>query len=145
MNRLLLLLHIFAVVIWIGGMFFAHFCLRPAAAEQLSPAQRLPLLASVLGRFFVVVSVTLVVLWGSGAVLFSNAGSLAPTNWVAMMGVAGVMTVLFLAIVFRWFPGMKRAVSAQDWQAAGTAMNTIRLLVVINLLLGFLTIAIAVV
>lgn len=145
MNRVLLLLHILAVVIWIGGMFFAHFCLRPAAAEQLPPAQRLPLLVGVLGRFFLAVSVALVVLWGSGTILFTNPGPLAPTNWVAMTGVAGVMTVLFLVIVLRFFPGMKRAVTAQDWQAAGAAMNAIRILVLTNLLLGFLTIAIAVV
>ncbi|MDP2135366.1 MAG: hypothetical protein Q8J99_17320 [Sulfuritalea sp.] len=145
MNRILLLLHILAVVVWIGGMFFAHFCLRPAAAEQLPPAQRLPLLVGVLGRFFTAVSVALVVLWGSGTILFANPGPLAPTNWFAMTGVAGAMTVLFLVIMFRFFPGMKRAVIAQDWQAAGAAMDTIRVLVLINLLLGFLTIAIAVV
>lgn len=145
MNRLLLLLHILAVVVWIGGMFFAHFCLRPAAAEKLPPEQRLPLLVAVLSRFFNMVSIALVVLWGSGGILFSNPGPLAPTNWVAMTGVAAVMTVIFLVIVLRSFPQMKRAVSASDWAAAGAAMNTIRGLVLTNLALGFVTIAVAVV
>lgn len=144
MNRILLLLHIAAIVVWVGGMFFAHFCLRPAAAEQLPPAQRLPLLLAVLGRFFVAVSVALVFLWGSGIVLFSNPGPLAPTNWHAMTGVGAVMTVLFLVIMLRAFPRMKRAVAGQDWEGAGAAMGSIRTLVLINLLLGFLTIAIAV-
>ena len=49
MNRLLLLLHILAVVVWIGGMFFAHYCLRPAAAEKLSPEQRLAAAAANAG------------------------------------------------------------------------------------------------
>jgi uncharacterized membrane protein len=145
MNRILLLLHILAVVIWIGGMFFAHFCLRPAAAEKLPAEQRLPLLVAVLSRFFNLVSIALLVLWGSGAVLFSNPGPLAPTNWVAMTGVAAVMTVIFLLIVLRSFPQMKRAVAASDWAAAGAAMNTIRVQVLTNLALGFVTIAIAVI
>ena len=145
MNRILLLLHILAVVVWIGGMFFAHFCLRPAAAEKLPPEQRLPLLVAVLSRFFNAVSVALLVLWGSGAVLFSNPGPLAPTNWVAMTGVAAVMTVIFLLIVLRSFPQMKKAVAASDWGSAGAAMNTIRGLVLTNLALGFVTIAIAVI
>ena len=145
MNRLLLLLHILAVVVWIGGMFFAHFCLRPAAAEKLPPEQRLPLLVAVLGRFFNAVSIALLILWGSGTVLFSNPGPLAPTNWVAMTGVGAVMTVIFLLIVLRSFPQMKQAVAASDWSAAAAAMNGIRGLVLTNLALGFITIAIAVV
>lgn len=145
MNRLLLLLHVVAVVVWIGGMFFAHFCLRPAAAEQLPPPQRLPLLQAVLGRFFNAVSISLVFLWGSGVILFSNPGPLAPANWHAMAGIAAVMTVLFLVIVLRYFPNMKKAVAAQDWPGAGAAMNTIRTLVLTNLLLGLLTTAVAVI
>jgi uncharacterized membrane protein len=145
MNRILLLLHIVAVVVWVGGMFFAHFCLRPAAAEQLPPPQRLPLLQAVLGRFFVAVSVALVLLWGSGAVLFANPGPLAPANWHAMAGIAAVMTAIFLVIVLRHYPAMKKAVAGQDWPAAGAAMNTIRVLVMTNLLLGFLTMAVAMV
>ncbi len=100
---------------------------------------------AVLSRFFNAVSVALLVLWGSGAVLFSNPGPLAPTNWVAMTGVAAVMTVIFLLIVLRSFPQMKKAVAASDWGSAGAAMNTIRGLVLTNLALGFVTIAIAVI
>jgi uncharacterized membrane protein len=57
MNRLLVLIHLLAVIVWIGGMFFAHVCLRPVAAAQLQPPQRLPLLAAILGRFFMSPSV----------------------------------------------------------------------------------------
>lgn len=145
MNRILLLLHIVAIMVWIGGMFFAHFCLRPAAAEQLPPAQRLPLLQAVLGRFFVAVSAALVLLWGSGIVLFTNPGPMAPANWHAMAGIAAVMTVIFLVIVLRYYPVMKQAVAAQDWSSAGGAMNMIRKLVLANLLLGFVTTAVAVI
>ena len=44
-------LHVLAIVVWIGGMVFAHFFLRPALA-QLEPPVRLRLMHEVLGRFF---------------------------------------------------------------------------------------------
>ncbi len=43
-------LHVLAVVLWVGGMAFAHFFLRPALGV-LEPAQRLRLMHDVLRRF----------------------------------------------------------------------------------------------
>ena len=43
----LLFVHLIGVVVWVGGMFVMHFAVRPAAAGQLPPPQRLPLLATV--------------------------------------------------------------------------------------------------
>lgn len=143
MYRFLLLLHLVAVVVWIGGMFFAHFCLRPAAAELLQPPQRLPLLQAVLGRFFIMVSAALVLLWGSGIVLFASPGPLAPVSRGAMAAIAAVMTAIFLIIVLRPYPKMKQSIATADWAAAGKAMNSIRMLVLANLVLGFVTIAVA--
>ena len=58
-----LFLHFLAVAVWIGGMVFAHFCLRPAIAD-LSPQLRLPLWESVFGRFFNWVAASVLVsLW----------------------------------------------------------------------------------
>ena len=50
-RHLLLFFHLSAAVAWIGGMFFAYFCLRPAAAETLQPPQRLPLWVEAFARF----------------------------------------------------------------------------------------------
>ena len=145
MNRLLVLIHLAAVIVWVGGMFFANFCLRPIAAIQLQPTQRLPLLAAVLGRFFAFVGVALVVLWGSGLARFAQVGKSIPANWYAMAGLAAVMTVIFGLIVFRFHRRMMGDIAIQDWSAAGKEMNAIRVLVLTNLMLGFVTIAIAVV
>ena len=46
------LIHLLAVLIWIGGMFFAYVVLRPAALEVLEAPQRLRLWDAVLRRFF---------------------------------------------------------------------------------------------
>lgn len=144
MNRVLVLLHLAAVIVWIGGMFFAHVCLRPVAAVQLQPPQRLPLLAAVLGRFFVAVGAALVLLWGSGLIRFAQVGAAIPWHWHAMLGLASVMTVIFGLIVLRFHRRMLAAMAIQDWPTAGKAMNSIRQLVLANLILGFLTVSVAV-
>jgi uncharacterized membrane protein len=53
-----------------------------------------------------------------------------------------IMMLIFAHIFFAPYRRLKRAVAAQDWQAGGAAMATIRKLVGINLILGLLTIAI---
>ena len=144
MHRRLVLIHLLTLIVWSGGMFFAHVCLRPVSAAQLQPPQRLPLLAAVLGRFFVAVGWALVLLWGSGLVRFAQAGAAVPWHWHAMLGIATVMTVILGVIVFRFHRPMVAAVAAQDWPGAGAAMNTIRKLVLVNLVLGFVTVAVAI-
>lgn len=144
MRSFLLLLHLAGVVIWIGGMFFAHFCLRPVAAEQLPPPQRLPLLAEVLGRFFLAVAVSIVAILASGFVIMGMTGfGQAPIYWHVMETSGLLMTGIFCVIYFLHYPRLKAGVAAQDWPAAGAAMNRIRPLVATNLLLGALTIAVA--
>ena len=54
------LLHLLAIIIWVGGMFFAHFFLRPAV-QGLQPPERVMLMHGVLQRFFAWVMVLVVV------------------------------------------------------------------------------------
>lgn len=143
MRQFWIFLHLVAVVVWIGGMSFAHLCLRPAALA-LPPPQRLPLMAAALGRFFAQVTIALVLLWASGLAMMAQTGfGASPGAWHAMMGVALVMTAIFAVIRLVRYPRLVAGVAAGDWPAAGAAVNAIRMLVVVNLLLGLLTIAIA--
>lgn len=144
MRNLLLLLHLSGVIVWIGGMFFTYFCLRPAAALQLPPPQRLSLLSDVLGRFFLAVAVSIVVILGSGLALMGLTGfGQAPIHWHVMLLLGLLMAVIFGIIYFAHYPRLKVAVTAQDWPAAGAAMNSIRILVAINLALGAATVVVA--
>ena len=52
MIPMLLFVHIVGVVIWVGGMFFAYVCLRPAATKILEQPLRLTLWKAVFDRFF---------------------------------------------------------------------------------------------
>ena len=51
MQRVLLMLHLSSAIVWVGGMFFAYVCLRPAAIELLEPPARLRLWRGVFSRW----------------------------------------------------------------------------------------------
>jgi DNA polymerase III epsilon subunit family exonuclease len=66
-----------------------------------------------------------------------------PWRWHAMAGIGSAMIVIYGLILLRWYPRLKAAVAAQDWPAGGAAMNVIRPLVLVNLILGMVTVVIA--
>jgi uncharacterized membrane protein len=135
-----LALHQLGTVVWIGGMFFAHMALRPAAAELLSPPQRLPLLLRVFDRFFPWVWVSLLLLWGSGLwMYFGLLGGGAGLYVHLMMGIAFLMTLLFLFIWYVPYRGLSAAVAAGDWPSAAPQLATIRRVILTNLILGLVT------
>jgi uncharacterized membrane protein len=133
-------LHQLATVIWVGGMFFAHFALRRSAQSQLNPPQRLPLLLAVFKRFFVWVWVAIVVLWVSGLWVFLGiyGGSMA-WHVHAMMGLALAMTGLFAYLYFVPYRRLGKLVAAEDWPGAGERVATIRRIILVNLSLGLVT------
>ncbi|RMG35225.1 MAG: hypothetical protein D6720_07605 [Gammaproteobacteria bacterium] len=139
-------LHVLAVVIWVGGMFFAYLVLRPVAASQLEPPARLTLWVGVFGRFFPWVWVCVLTILGSGlgmvfGVFAGFAGS--PLYVHVMFGLGIVMMLIFMHVFFAPYGRLKRAVAAQDWPAGGKALAQIRVLVGINTSIGLFTIAIA--
>ena len=136
--------HLLSIVVWVGGMFFAHVCLRPAVARLDAPL-RLRLLHDVFSRFFVVVAVAALVALVSGFWMTSLAaasGFRMPWHWSAMAAVGVVMVVVFGVIRFMLFPGLARAVAGEDWPAARSAVVKIRQAVLMNLVLGMATIAV---
>ncbi len=134
-------LHILGFTIWVGGMFFAHNALRPTVAVTLEPPLRLTLLVGVFTRFFRWVWIAIALVLGSGLYMMSLMGK--PPMPVTLMSVIGiVMMLIFGHIFFAPFKRLKRGVAAQEWQAAGAAMASIRKLVAINLVLGLLTVVI---
>ena len=143
MRGLWLLLHLIGVVVWVGGMFFAHNCVRPVIAQRCEPPQRLALLSEILGKFFGYVSLSLVLIWVSGIAMLQSVGGKMPLSTIIMFVIAILMTVLFVVIKWAGYPVLEAAVANSDWPAAGAAMNSIRKLVAINLGLGLLVIAAA--
>ena len=136
--KLLYLAHVLATVIWVGGMFFAHQCLRPVALAQLDPPLRLKLWRGVFGRFFPWVWASLIALIASGLTLISLMGGMAhvPIYIHIMAGIGYLMAGIFITLYFRHYARLRKAVDAEDWPTAGVALNRIRLMVGVNLSLG---------
>jgi uncharacterized membrane protein len=146
------LLHVGAIVVWVGGMAFAHFFLRPAVAA-LEPPQRLALMHDVLGRFFAAVLVAVVLavatgLWMIGDVhqrVAASGGQLVmPWTWTAMTALGLLMTAIFGHIRFALFKRLRRALASGQLPAAAAALTQIRQWVVVNLVLGTVVIGLAV-
>lgn len=141
---LMLFLHIASIVVWVGGMFFAYVCLRPVAVELFEPPQRLRLWRGVFARFFVWVWWAVTLIAASGLTMFAIHGAAAaPLNWHLMTGSGAVMIAIFVFVASSPFAALKRAVAAEDWKAGGAALNRIRQMVGVNLVLGLATIAVA--
>ena len=137
------LIHLLSIVVWVGGMVFAHFFLRPATQA---------LEHDVLGRFFAAVLVAVVLMLASGVWMIGNfarqvvqsGGSFAmPLGWTVMATLGLVMAAIFGHIRFALYKRLQRAVAATDWSTGGKALIGIRTWVGINLALGVLTVAVA--
>ncbi len=144
------LAHLLSLIVWIGGMVFAHFFLRPAA-QSLEPPQRIRLMHDVLQRFLAAVTVAVVVVLASGLWMIGRVakqavqagGSFAmPLDWTLMATLGLVMMAIFGHIRFALFKRLQRAVAASDWPAGGQALAAIRTWVAVNLALGVATIAV---
>ena len=138
------ILHALSAVVWVGGMFFAHQALRPAAVV-LEPGPRLMLWARVLGRFFAWVIGAVVLLLVSGfAMVFDVFGGFGGLGLYIqlMMGIGIVMMLLFFHLYFAPWRRFQAAVGRQDWAEGGRQLGQIRSIVTVNLVLGLIVVGI---
>jgi uncharacterized membrane protein len=142
---LLFVLHLLAVILWVGGMAFAMLVLRPSLAV-LEPPQRLALHAQVFRRFFRMIwhlmPIALLTGW---AMLFGWYGGFRDAGWhVHLMNLTGfVMGVVFVAIWFGPYARFRHAMAEGHGPNAARAAHRIRWLITLNLVLGLLTSAVA--
>ena len=143
-------LHVLAIIVWIGGMVFAHFFLRPALT-QLEPSVRLRLMHNVLGRFFQAVMVASLLTLVSGVWMIGRVAKQAvqsggsfemPLAWTVMAVLGVTMVAIFMHIRFALYKRLGRVVAASDWVAGGAALAQIRTWVSINLGLGVLVLVV---
>jgi uncharacterized membrane protein len=142
MTALALALHIFGAVVWVGGMFAAYMCLRPAAGP-LEPPVRLKLWRAFFAKFFPWVWLAIVLLLGSGYwVLFMTFGGFrgAGMHIHIMQGLGWVMIGLFLWLFHGPWLKFKRAVDASEWPAAAASLNDIRQIIAVNMPLGLIVV-----
>lgn len=136
------LIHLFAVLVWVGGMFFAYILLRPAAVKALQQPERLRLLNTVLLRFFNWVWVAIGVLLVTGFFLIYRYGGivyLARHNHI-MLASGLAMMVIHGYVFFASYVPFSVHVARKRWEEAEKRLGSMRKLVMLNLLLGLLTI-----
>jgi uncharacterized membrane protein len=141
---ILVVLHVLAAVIWVGGMFFAYVVLRPSAG-QLDRPSRLALWRGVFSRFFPWVWASIALLLASGyAMLFLHFGGFAgaPPHIHVMQLTGILMMLLFLHLFFVPWRRFSRAIAAGAFEQAAASLNHIRLIVASNLALGLFTTAV---
>jgi len=138
-------LHLLAVVIWVGGMFFAYMALRPVAASLLEPPQRLNLWVQSFAKFFPWVWLSILILYISGFWMIETLGGFAQIQAYihSMLGLGSVMSALFAYVYFLPYRAMKQAVILKDYPVAAKQLARIRLVIAINLSLGLLTVIVA--
>ena len=137
-----LAVHVLCAVIWVGGMFFAYVVLRPSLSV-LEPVQRIALHTQVFRRFFLIVWHVMPLILISGfAVLFLFYGGLAGVGWnVHLMLLLGlIMSAVFVLIVFGPYARFRRTT---DRATAVACIDRIRKLIGVNLVLGIITVVVA--
>jgi len=137
--------HLLGVIVWVGGMFLAYMAVRPALG-QLDTKLRARVWAGIFQRFFPWVWASVALILGSGIYMVSNTFdgfAHAPIFVHVMMGLGILMMVLFAYVFFAPYARLKRAVATGDDALASAAMGQIRLLVLVNLILGVIVVIVA--
>lgn len=136
-------LHVLAVVIWVGGMFFAFMAQRPAALG-LEPPDRLPLWSRTFARFFPWVWASVILLPVTGYYMIARMGGFGAVGMYVniMQGLGILMIMIFLHVFFAPYRRLKKALAAGDIPGAGKQLATIRKLIALNLSIGLVLITI---
>ena len=140
------LLHLIAGTVWLGGMTFMLFALRPAALATLESQSRALLMGQVWRRFFALVLAAIALLFTTGTYLYTQTFRAArlstgegsvPLGWNIMLVMGLAMMLIFGHIYFAGFKKYKRAVAAGEWPLAAKAAGLIHTMTVINFSLGW--------
>lgn len=142
--------HLLCVVAWVGGMFFAHVCLRPALAALDAPT-RVQLMHAALRRFLDIVVVASFLVLATGVAMIVIATSAPrragiafnmPLDWTVMVVLGLLMIGIFIHVRAVLFVRLRRAVEAGQWPAGGAALAAIRAEVLVNLVLGIVIVVV---
>lgn len=141
-------IHLLALMVWIGGMFFALFCLRPALGLIDGPV-RLRFMVQVLGRFLVWVGVAVGLLLLTGVAMWWLAMQAAsaqgqrfamPWPWAAMVSLGLLMVAVYAHIRWVLFARLCAAAQVPDPAAGAAALAGVRRWVTVNLVIGVLVV-----
>jgi len=136
--------HVLSIILWVGGMMFALWFMRPAML-QVEQQPRLTAVNDAMGRFFKTVLIaSLLALvtgyWMLGRVAKQTVqAGLAfemPIGWWVMAVLGTLMVAIFMHIRFALYKRLRDAVQFGAWDKAAPALAKIQSWVAVNLGLG---------
>jgi uncharacterized membrane protein len=136
-------LHLLAILIWVGGMFFAFVVLRPTTEKTLD-TQNFRLWAAVLPLFlnwvWVAIGVTLI----TGFYLIYLYGGIARVSHHihAMLALGLLMMLIHGYSFFTDYVPFSLHVAKQRWKEAEMSLKRIHKWVAVNLVLGLLIVGV---
>lgn len=139
---LALTLHVLAAVVWVGGMFAAYMCLRPAAGP-MEPPERLALWRRFFQKFFPWVWASVILLLASGywmLITYFGGFANAPPYVDIMQALGWLMIALYVWLFHGPWLKFKRAVDGKDWAAAREQLERIRIIIAVNLPIGLIVV-----
>lgn len=132
-------LHLLGIIVWVGGMFFAHMVLRVALNKVLEPHERLPLMLKVFDGFFPWVWLSVILILASGYWMLFVVYATETSFWLSFMSVAGtLMAAIFVFIYAVPYHQLGSALKTHDTPKAVAAITLVRQLILTNLSLGLL-------
>ena len=130
----LLALHLLAASIWVGGMAYTLFVLRPALAVLDPQAKAMQMHMLTLKKFFFIIwhVMPLMLLTGWGMVFLAWGGMAGlPRSINVMQGLGVLMAAVFIIAYVGPYKKLQRAIRATPEMLA-----RVRVLMVMNLVLG---------
>ena len=118
--------------------------LRPSLGI-LEVGIKLNLVSAVLGRFFIWVWVSIILIFTSGYfMIFNEFGGMkmVRSHVHIMQGIAFIMLFIFLFIYFALYPKFKKSLQYESVEESAKLFKTIRILITANLHMGLLNVVI---
>lgn len=140
MDALLITLHLFFTVIWVGGMFYAVL-VQHYAIQFLDPPKKIEYLVSALSRFFnwVWLASTIVIVSGWGLYsIYKGHGRDIQWHIHMMLSLGNMMYIIFIILYSVYFKKLKKAFAKGELPVAAGVLKTMRLLIITNLVFGLI-------
>ncbi len=147
--RFIVFIHVFAAIIWIGGMIAVRLAVHPSLPVINEKAQRLEFVIGVLNRFFLMVSPSIALLGLTGIVMMLGAGFKGAPDLYVLVHIKTqiwtVMTIIYGVIYFR-FNKAKKFFNAGELEVSAKYLAPLaKILIPTNIFLGLIALMLGVI
>ena len=143
----LIFVHVFAAIVWVGGMISMRFAAHYAFMDIEDPKQKLPIISHALHRLFFIVSPFVLLLVATGTIL-SIGYEIKQTHFSYLVHIKeGIWTAMFLNLAAMIVLRAKadKAIKSGEYEKAASLLGMIgKAMVPINIGLGMAAVIVGV-